>query len=506
MRIGYLNLDVRRVVVVGCVLLVVIGIILAFTSKARRQDTGSAAAHLTVGARPSNNSPLAVATQGLNPDGIHKIKHIIIIMQENRSFDSYFGTYPGADGIPMRSGVPAVCVPDPRNGRCQRPYHDHRDMNLGGPHSAQSAVVDVNGGRMDGFIGEAEHAAFGIETTAGGGVQCTPISTDPRCGGREHPDVMGYHDRREIPDYWAYAENFVLQDHMFEPNASWSLPAHLFIVSEWSAVCLEPDRPMSCTNELENPEQLKRVRILHFFGAYRSPHYAWTDLTYLLHQHHVSWAYYIVAGLEPDTEDDSMNGVQGVLNAKTPGIWNPLPWFDTVRDDGELQNIQDISLFYKAVKSGKLPAVSWICPDGEHSEHPSALISVGQAYVTHVINAVMEGPYWNSTAIFLAWDDWGGFYDHVPPPKVDENGYGLRVPAIVISPYARKGYIDHQTLSFDAYVKFIEDDFLGSARIDPRTDGRPDPRPDVRENIPILGDLRRDFDFSQTPRGPFILR
>ncbi len=132
-------------------------------------------------------------------------------------------------------------------------------------------------------------------------------------------------------------------------------------------------------------------------------------------------------------------------------------------------------------------------------------MSTGQAYVTGLINAIMQGPDWSSTAIFLAWDDWGGFYDHIVPPHVDENGYGLRVPGLVISPYAKKGYIDHQTLSFDAYVKFIEDDFLGGQRIDPRTDGRPDPRPDVRENMPQLGNLLADFDFSQPPRPLMVL-
>jgi phospholipase C len=125
--------------------------------------------------------------------------------------------------------------------------------------------------------------------------------------------------------------------------------------------------------------------------------------------------------------------------------------------------------------------------------------------VTRLINAVMRSPDWSSTAIFLAWDDWGGFYDHVDPPKVDGAGYGLRVPGIVISPYARRGYIDHQNLSFDAYAKFIEDDFLGGQRLDPATDGRPDPRPDVRESLPQAGDLRRDFDFSQQPRPPLVL-
>ena len=117
----------------------------------------------------------------------------------------------------------------------------------------------------------------------------------------------------------------------------------------------------------------------------------------------------------------------------------------------------------------------------------------------------MRSPDWSSTAIFLTWDDWGGFYDHVVPPVVDRNGFGLRVPGMVISPYAKQSHIDHQILSQDAYNKFIEDDFLGGQRLDPRTDGRPDPRPDVRETNPLVGDLKRDFDFSQRPRQPLIL-
>jgi phospholipase C len=139
------------------------------------------------------------------------------------------------------------------------------------------------------------------------------------------------------------------------------------------------------------------------------------------------------------------------------------------------------------------------------SEHPPALVSDGQSYVTSLIDAVMQGPEWSSTAIFLVWDDWGGFYDHVVPPTVDSNGYGLRVPGLVISPYARHGFIDQQTLSFDAYLKFIEDDFLGGQRIDPATDGRPDPRPDVRENAAQLGNLTADFDFNQPPARPVVL-
>jgi phospholipase C len=187
-------------------------------------------------------------------------------------------------------------------------------------------------------------------------------------------------------------------------------------------------------------------------------------------------------------------------------MWNPLPDFTDVRQDGERPLAQaPLSDFYAAAADGTLPNVSWVTPDWADSNHPGSPIAQGQAWVTKLVNAVMQGPDWESTAIFLAWDDWGGFYDHVEPPVVDRNGYGLRVPGLVISPYARRGFVDHQTLSFDAYLKFIEDDFLGGRRIDPQTDGRPDPRPSVRENAQILGDLTRDFDFRQKPRRPILL-
>jgi phospholipase C len=176
-----------------------------------------------------------------------------------------------------------------------------------------------------------------------------------------------------------------------------------------------------------------------------------------------------------------------------------------VKQDGQLQNITDVTNFYKDAKNGTLPAISWITPSGPNSEHPTALVSDGQAWTTSLINAVMQSPEWDSTVILLSWDDWGGFYDNVVPPHVDQNGYGLRVPGLVISPYAKKGFIDHQVISHDAYVKFMEDIFLGGQRLDPSTDGRPDPRPTVRENVPQLGNLILAFNFNQTPRPPLLL-
>ncbi len=428
--------------------------------------------------------------------GIQKIKHVIIVQQENRSFDSYFGTFPGADGIPMRNGAPRVCVPNATTG-CTRPYHDASDVNGGGPHGLWDAAAVVNGGLMNGFMRSATNAPK----------DCV-YPNDPACANSVTPDVMGYHTAAEILNYWTYARQFALDDHMFEPVSSWSLPAHLYAVSGWSARCAST-APSSCVNDILTPEGAAQVQqavdqaMQHGTAAVTN---AWTDITWLLYKKHVSWASYIQTGNQPDCANDSAPTCPPVAqSAATPGIWNPLPMFEDVQKDHQLHNIKPLESYFAAAKAGALPAVSWITPSQDNSEHPSASVHQGQAYVTAIINAAMKSPDWNSTAIFLQWDDWGGFYDHVVPPRVDKNGFGLRVPALVISPYAKQGYIDHQTLSSDAYLKFIEDVFLGGQRLDPRTDGRSDPRPVVRENGRQLGQMANDFNFNQSPRPPVLL-
>ncbi len=429
----------------------------------------------------------ASASPSFAASGIEKIQHVVMIMQENRSFDSYFGTYPGANGIP-----PGVCVPDPLHGGCVRPHHDSNDKNVGGPHGANDSVADINGGKMNGFVARAE-AGGACKTSGEPGCTPCPGETQKTC-----IDVMGYHDAREIPNYWRYAETFALQDNMYEPVASWSLPQHLALVSGWSAVCSSGE-PLSCLSTLSPPHQGHEV----------SGPYAWTDITYLLDKASVSWRYYIFEGNEPDCQsDESIKCKPKKQGAETWGIWNPLPHFTDVQQGGHLGNVQSLSNFYPAVRQqGKcgLANVSWVTPNQNVSEHPPGTVSRGQAYVTTLVNEIMRSPCWGSTAIFLSWDDWGGFYDHVAPPVIDENGYGLRVPGIVISPYARKGLIDHQQLSHDAYLKFIEDLFLNHKRLNPATDGRPDRRPTVRETAPGLGSLEADFNFNQAPQPPLLL-
>ncbi len=433
------------------------------------------------------------------------IKHVIVIFQENRTFDSYFGTYPGADGIPMRNGVPTVCAPDPKTGKCLKPYPDHDDENCGGPHTGiDTTSDDVANGLMNGFVRVAE--ATGADCSGFRVVQ----KPDPKTP-KYADQVMGYHVESDLPNYWAYAKHFVLQDHMFEGLSSWSLPSHLWLVSAWSANCATANDPMSCVSAAMPEDQ-----------SLKNPTpFAWTDITYILDVAHVSWVYYLDHGAVPEGSEDYYEENSGTAAAKSniplvgkgpdatalgvPKIWNVLPGFTDVHQDQQLGNVQELERFYAAAKAGTLPAVSWIIPNAADSEHPPAEVSVGQSYVTNIVNAAMQSPDWTSTAIFITWDDWGGFYDHVVPPRADSMGYGIRVPGLMISPYAKQGYIDHQTLCPDAYLKFIEDVFIHGQRLNPKTDGRPDSRPDVREDSPMLGNLMQEFDFSQSPRPPLLL-
>ncbi len=432
-------------------------------------------------------------------EGIHKIQHVVVIMQENRSFDTYFGTFPGANGIPAH-----VCLPDPVLGGCKRPYHNPDLTNSGGPHGAGSFVNDLHEGRMDGFV-KVEEEALNCKGTNPACAPCPGAHTvkeKAKC-----IDVMGYHDAREIPNYWEYAHHFVLQDNLFEPVSSWSLPQHLALVSAWSAVC-----PHGDTNPLECSASLSPIVDARSWNAPVDPAkatYAWTDITYLLAKAGVSWRYYILAGGEPDCElNEEVSCSKVAQDPQTPGIWNPLPAFTDVTQDHQQEDVKGLDNFYKEVQQGGscgLAHVSWLMPNQTVGEHPPGSIAKGQAYVTTLINTIMRSPCWSSTAIFLSWDDWGGFYDHVVPPAVDELGYGFRVPGIVISPYAHSGLIDHQQLSHDAYLKFIEDDFLGGARLNPKTDGRPDKRAVVREEARGLGDIANDFNFNQQPLPPLVL-
>jgi len=425
---------------------------------------------------------------------IRDVEHVIFLMQENRSFDHYFGTFPGADGIPMVDGVPTACIPNPAISGCSRPHHSSSDYDHGGPHTYQDTIADINGGKMDGFVRtwQKTRVYCNRDPANAAGPTCQTES--------QNPDVLSYHDARDIPNYWEYAARFVLQDHMFEPNRGWSQPSHLAWVSGWSAVCKNPYLAVTCRPSIEFTD---------VDNAWpHQPSYGWADLTQLLHKNGVPWRFYVAPGSVDDcegTDDEQITCNPGVNAIGTPEPWNPLPDFTTVRKNHQVRNVQFHDKFFAAARKGTLPAVTWIVPGWNESEHPPALVSDGQAWVTRVMNAVMKSPDWKSTAVFVAWDDWGGFYDHVVPPKLDKYSYGIRVPAFMVSPYARQGMVDHQVFSFDAYLRFVEDLFLDGARLDPYSDGYWDPRPRVAEDAPVLGDLMKEFDFQQKPIDPVIL-
>ena len=382
------------------------------------------------------------------PPGLEKIQHFIFIMQENRSFDSYFGTYPNAEGLP-----PGICLADPAGGPCISPHHDANDVNRGGPHNWSNAQADINQGAMDGYLRQS-FANFKP------GANCTPPAPD--CSpGADPRDVMGWHDQREISNYWSYANLFVLQDRLFESVASYSLPAHLYMLAAQSGGYIGTGQSQPTT-------------------------YNFPEITELLTSGKIDWKYYVTSGSSPGTLD----GDPEDLAPHKYGFWNPLPAFPAVKNDPtQWARLVDSATFFTDAMNGALPQVSWVIPSSPVSEHPPAKISSGMSYVTSLINAVMQSPQWSSSAIFISWDDWGGFYDHVAPPPVDQYGFGIRVPGLIISPYARQGFIDHKTYSFESWLRIVEERF-GIAPMQ------------ARDNNAL--DMSDAFDFSQQPRDPVV--
>ncbi len=240
------------------------------------------------------------------------IQHVIIIMQENRSFDNYFGTYPGADGIP-----PGTCVPvNPTvsGGPCVVPFHDVHDVNAGGPHSAAAAQADIDDGistyKFDGFVQQQANAA---------GVNCGNVN-NPLCGGGDpdgvtRHDVMGYHTGAELPNYWAYAEHYVLQDRLYDAMRSWSQPTHIELASEWVAVCTNMMMASTCTTDPNGKPPGKKTT------------YPWVSLFQLLDTYQVSWKWYLGQGSEPDCEDGEMTCDPQAQASTVASIWNPAPSF-----------------------------------------------------------------------------------------------------------------------------------------------------------------------------------
>jgi phospholipase C len=327
------------------------------------------------------------------------INHVLVIFQENHTFDNYFGTYPGANGF-----RPDIAQPtSPTSNPSIKPYHFTAPPRSDLAHDHGTALTAFDGGRMDGFV-------YAEQST----------------------DTMGYYDYRDIPYYWDYASQFVLFDNYFSSVIGPSAPNHLYLIAGQSGGLIDnPSKPIS---------------------------FNFTTVFDELNSRHVSWQRY--GDIAYATNFPSMPGNR------------PLP-----PDD-----------LFTAIAKQTLPSVVWV--QAPFSEHPPENVAFGEHWVVSLLNALMMSGYWSSTAVFITWDDYGGFYDHVRPPQVDGFGYGFRVPALLISPYAKKGFIDHTLADHTSILKFIETIYSLNALAD-------------RDRMAY--NMMGAFDFAQSPRPPLLL-
>ncbi len=382
----------------------------------------------TQGSSPSGNSlPDARSNSAvLRPLSSGQISHVIIVIQENRSFDNLFATFPGAEGTTTGKLHDGTTIP-----LKARKLENKMVLNNSWP----AFVTDYDNGKMDGFdlVWVNEH-------------QCT-------C-------AYQYVKPSQIKPYWSMAKQYVLADHMFPTQASGSFTAHLDLIrgdtkinSYASLIDFPPHGPWGCdaapgikTSLLTDTQEY-----LYLEGPF--PCFTFQTMRDLLDAKSVSWKYY-------------------TPSIKTHGgdIWNPFDAIQQVRNGSEWgTNVTwPETTIFTDISSGTLPAVSWVVPDGQNSDHPAQQAwgikkDTGPSWVAQIVNAVGQSSYWNSSAIVVVWDDWGGFYDHVAPPQLDYTGLGFRVPMIVVSPYAKAAYVSHTQYEFGSILKFVEDTFsLGS--------------------------------------------
>ena len=426
------------------------------------------------------------------------VKHFIYIIQENITFDHYFGTYPGADGIP--AGIRFSYKPG--GERIYAPFHLRQtfiphDLN----HSWQAAHVAYDGGAMDGFIRAEWPMALSyywkgpLPTVDPEDI--FPLDDNPelvqedlelanygrgRAGRKQNPNeaaaiaagnlptrhratpppgpppdwvinTLSYYDWHEIPNYWEYARRFTLCDAFFSSLQGPSEPNHLYTVAAQSG------------GLVNNPGR----GIVGEDGVYN-----FTTLAELLQHSNHSWKYY----------DEKKN-------PKAHSLWNPMPGFKGISSSPEMMShLVSLNEFYADAKAGALPEVCWIVPTAADSEHPPADSARGMWHVTGLVNAVMESPEWKDSVIIVTWDDYGGFYDHVPPPQVDKYGYGFRVPALIISPWAKPGFICHVHYDFTSPLKLIEDHFG---------------LPSLATRDQAANNMLDCFDFKQKPNPPDVI-
>jgi len=373
--------------------------------------------------------------------------HIVILMQENRTFDNFFATFPGADGT--RRGKT-------HNGKSLL----LRKADLDSPISPNNGYSfwkrDWNGGKMNGF-----------DTVNIGKVSGTY--------------VYEYVDPAQIAPYWDLAQQYVLSDHAFQTQGSGSFTAHQDLIrggtdigSNHSLIDFPNDwgHPWGCDAPPGTRTSLITAnnQYMSFRGPY--PCLSYATLRDLLDAKNVSWRYYTPA-----------NGGFG------GNLWNAFDAIDAVRHGPEWNNniaTPETDIFTD-ISRDTLPAVAWVVPDYQNSDHPGDHSDTGPSWIAQIVNAIGQSPAWKTTAILIVWDDWGGWYDHVAPPGARQyGGLGFRVPLLAVAPYAKTGYVAHTVYQLGSIVRFVEDNWelgrLGTTDV---------------HSADFAGDF---FDFSQNPR------
>ena len=394
--------------------------------------------------RPITNLVLSLLVPWIALASASPIHHVVIVVMENHSFDSVFGTFPGANGATFGNAGGTMV---PLNHLNDQPPSDY-------DHTRDGARIDIDGGKMDAFN---RH-------------NC---STAPYW-------CYGQYWQADIPNLWAYASTFALVDNAFSSAMTPSYANHQYLIAAQSGGATSnpnnagnawgcDSNPQARTNVLPPPPAKTGTAVF--------PCFDYPVLADLLDQAGLSWKFY---GPHP--------GEPGYLFVSMDAIRH-------IRYGNDWANVVDWRTFQTDALSGDLPAVSWLQPDINDSQHPTLSMTRGENWIVTNLNAVMQGPDWGSTVIFITWDEWGGFYDHVPPPTIDYMGPSLRVPMIVISPYAKPGYITSKNpqipyYTFDSMLAYVEHNFgLGS----------------LTQRDATAGDLRDTLNYTQKPLPPIVL-
>jgi phospholipase C len=408
----------------------------------------------------------AAAPDVLGGDVVRRhIKHVVVIIQENRSFENFFAGYPGADA-PMtgcaRGSGPDFVARSGNGVHCPKgdtavPLHQVTfENNSDLPHNFGVAIQDWDNGNMDGF------AAFG-----------------------KRPDAAySYIERSQVAPYWTMAAQYVLADKMFPTEFGGSFTAHLTLIAGTDDLVLpstaEVDFPNAAPDDCDSPpgtksSYLSEDRRVHYYNGPFPCFDQFNTIAEVLDKASVSWKFYATRVLDG-------------------GFWEPFEAIKYVRygPDWPGNIVAPQTRILTDPASGNLADVTWVTPDYADSDHPAHHSDQGPSWVASIVNAIGESSYWRSSAIVILWDDWGGFYDDAAPPQLDYRGLGIRVPCLIVSPYAKQGYVSSVQYEYGSILRFIEEvNGLPAGSIGPVKKGYTDGRATGLEDA---------FDFSQKPR------